>query len=385
MDDREARMALTCVVEPGTSRVTELVAEFGALAVWQGILSSTGNPTLAQRAAVLDLREVADSAARAKISFTCPGEPGWPDQVAELDGCEPVRQLGGAPFGLWHRGEAVLSDVLTRSVAIVGSRAATAYGETAASDIAAGVAGQGMTVVSGGAYGIDAAAHRGALSVEGLTVAVMAGGLDRPYPAGNAALFERIARYGLLVSELPPGQHPTRVRFLARNRLIAAMSPGTVMVEAAVRSGARNTVTWANACHRLVMAVPGPVHSVNSVTPHRLIRDQEAVLVTGSQDVLELLGPVGRPGKALAREHRPLDVLEADELAVYEALPARAALAAGELSLRSSTPLPLTLGILDALEERGLVESTPGGRWRIVPGAAQGRPQLNLTPEETPE
>ena len=147
-------------------------------------------------------------------------------------------------------------------------------------------------MVSGGAYGIDGAAHRGALAAGGGTVAVLAGGVDVPYPRGNAALLERIAEEGLLVSEGPPGAAPTRRAFLIRNRLIAAMSCGTVVVEAALRSGALNTATWANACLRVVMAVPGPITSPLSAGTHRLLRDAEAVLVTGAADVVATLAPL---------------------------------------------------------------------------------------------
>ena len=161
-----------------------------------------------------------------------------------------------------------------------------------AAEIAEGLTDQGWSVVSGGAYGIDGAAHRGALAAGGGTVAVLAGGVDVPYPRGNAALLERIAEEGLLVSEAPPGAAPTRRAFLIRNRLIAAVTTGTVVVEAALRSGALNTATWANGCLRVVMAVPGPVTSPLSAGTHRLLRDAEAVLVTGAADVVATLAPL---------------------------------------------------------------------------------------------
>ena len=202
----------------------------------------------------------------------------------------------------------MLAPLVERSVAVVGSRASTPYGDSVGAELAADLGEADYTVVSGGAFGIDAAAHRGSLASRSPTLAILAGGLDQPYPAGHGSLFERIAERGVLVSELPPGQHPTRTRFLSRNRLIAALTPGTVMVEAAARSGARNTVTWASALHRVVMAVPGPVTSANSVTPHRLIRESEAVLVTRAAEVLELLSPLGRvvprPGRRRASPGR---------------------------------------------------------------------------------
>ena len=150
----------------------------------------------------------------------------------------------------------------------------------------------GATVVSGAAIGIDGAAHRGALAVDGATVAVLACGVDRVYPAAHATLLERIAATGLVVSEYPPGSVPARHRFLVRNRLIAALGAGTVVVEAALRSGAQRTAADTEALGRLVMAVPGPVTSGPSAGCHQLIRDG-ALLVTSADDVLEAVGRLG--------------------------------------------------------------------------------------------
>jgi DNA processing protein len=225
--------------------------------------------------------------------------------------------------------------------------------------------------VSGGAYGIDAAAHRGCLAGRTPTVAVLAGGLDEPYPGGHRPLFERIAEQGVLVSELAPGEHPTRVRFLARNRLIAALTPGTVLVEAAARSGARNTVTWANVLGRVVMAVPGPVTSATSVTPHRLIREAEAVLVCGANDVLELLSPLGRANPRRPGERRPTDELDAVELRIFEAVPGRGSVPAGELALRAGVSLPRCLAVLDQLAEQGYLAQNLIGEWQLPPRGGQ--------------
>ena len=158
-----------------------------------------------------------------------------------------------------------LDELVDRSVAIVGSRASTAYGEHVAGELGHQLAERGWTVVSGGAFGIDAAAHRGALAAEAPTVAVLACGVDRPYPAAHGALLHRIAETGLLVSEWPPGAAPHRHRFLVRNRLIAALTRGTVVVEAAARSGAQATARRARKLGRQVLVVPGPVTSAMSV------------------------------------------------------------------------------------------------------------------------
>ncbi len=281
-----------------------------------------------------------------------------------------MNQLTGEPLGLWVAGGGDLAESAACAVAMVGSRASTAYGDTVAGDLAAELSEAGRAVVSGGAYGIDAAAHRGCLAGRTPTVAVLAGGLDVPYPAGHRPLFDRIAQRGVLVSELAPGENPTRVRFLARNRLIAALAPGTVLVEAAARSGARNTVTWANAMGRVVMAVPGPVTSATSLTPHRLIRDAEAVLVASAADVLELLSPLGRPNPRARGEHRPTDDLPPEMLRLYEAVPARGSAAPGELALRAGLSLPKCLALLDELAELGFVLQNAVGQWQLPPRAA---------------
>jgi DNA processing protein len=155
-----------------------------------------------------------------------------------------------------------------------------------ATQIADGLAGKRCTVISGGGYGIDAAAHTSALAAEGVTVAVLACGPDQVYPSGHQDLLKAIGRNGVIVSEYPPGQRPSRRRFLARNRLIAALSAGTVVVEAAVRSGTMVTARHAQQLERPVMAVPGPVTSVQSSGCHQLIRDGVATCVTSAGEVI---------------------------------------------------------------------------------------------------
>jgi len=241
-----------------------------------------------------------------------------------------------------------------------------------AADFSADLSEAGRTVISGGAYGIDAAAHRGALAGRTPSIAVLACGLDSPYPRGHTRLFERLAESGVLISELPPGEHPTRVRFLARNRLIAAIGAGVIMVEAAVRSGARNTLTWATVLHRVVMAVPGPVTSATSVTPHRLIRDAEAVLVSSAAEVLELLSPLGRATGSRPSEARATDSLSVDELRLFESVPGRGARGADELAVRAGLPMPTCLALLSQLADRGYLRQDTEGRWRLPPRAAAG-------------
>ncbi len=256
----------------------------------RGGAGRTGRP--ARRAGHVEVFERLAEAAAAR--FIVPGDDEWPAGLDDLRHAESIQRRGGEPVGLWLRGPGHLAHLMERSVAIVGSRAATAYGNGIAADLAADLVEQGVTVLSGGAFGIDVAAHRGALAAGGPTVCVLANGVDVAYPPGNASIFDTLAKDQLLVSELPPAAHPTRVRFLARNRLIAAMSRGTVVVEAALRSGARNTAGWALGCGRPLMAVPGPVYSRASTAPHLMIRNGQAVLVTSAAEVLELISEMGQ-------------------------------------------------------------------------------------------
>ena len=226
-----------------------------------------------------------DQFRREGIRLICPGDSEWPTQLDTLG--------VGRPYALWLRGEADLRYCCLQSVSIVGARAASAYGLHVGTEMAAALAARGWTVVSGAAYGIDACAHQGALAADGVTIAVLACGVDHAYPAGHYDLLASIAAQGVLVSEWPPGRTPNRLRFLIRNRVIAALTRGTVVVEAGLRSGALNTARHARDLHRPVMAVPGPVTSEVSAGCHKIIREWGGVCVTGAQDVLEILTPLG--------------------------------------------------------------------------------------------
>ncbi|MGC2977101.1 DNA-processing protein DprA [Brevibacterium sp. FAM 25378] len=222
-----------------------------------------------------------DKIARIGGRLVIPDDDEWPRMLDDLG--------PAAPLGLWVRGAASLRTVLARAVAVVGARAASNYGTKCASDLAWDLAAHGITVVSGGAFGIDAAAHRAAIAREAPTVAFMAGGVDRFYPAANAELFEQILTTGAIVSETAPGMTPMRHRFLLRNRLIAASAQVSVIVEAGWRSGALNTARHALELSRKVAAYPGSVYSASSTGAHRLVREHEAELVTCSDDVIALI------------------------------------------------------------------------------------------------
>jgi DNA processing protein len=268
-------------------------------------------------------------------------------------------------LGLWVRGPVRL-DRLEGSVAVVGSRSATTYGVDVAADIASVVARSGRTVVSGAAFGIDLAAHRGALAARGQTIAVLACGADRIYPAAHRQLFDFLAAEGAIVSEAPPGWAPTRIRFLARNRLIAALSCGTVVVEAAVRSGALNTANWAGRLNRHLLGVPGPVTSAPSQGVHQLIRDGAAGLVTSGSDVLEAVGAIGEHLLEPPRgaEH-PRDGLNTRQKQVLDAVPVVTSAGSDSIARAAGLALVEVRSTLTALEGRGLVECTPNG-WRLA-------------------
>jgi DNA processing protein len=366
--DRRARMLLGSAMDAGDPAVADLVQNLGADGAWAKITEGALGAPAAERAALLSLDGLERAAKAAAMRFVVPGDDEWPDGLDDLRHAEHVQRRGGEPLGLWLRGPGHLAHLIQPSVAIVGSRAATPYGNGIATDLAADLVEQGVTVLSGGAFGIDVAAHRGALAAGGPTVCVLANGVDVAYPPAHAALFETLAKDQLLVSELPPGAHPTRVRFLSRNRLIAAMSQGTVVVEAALRSGARNTASWALGCGRPLMAVPGSVYSRSSTATHLMIRNGQAVLVTSAAEVLELISDMGQAMLPLAHgQSRPTDALTETQLAVFEAIPARRRASVGDIALGAGVSVPACLGALTALESAGLVEGDERG-WLVAVG-----------------
>lgn len=295
-----------------------------------------------------------------------PDDDEWPALALASFGGTPLRDVsqGHPPLALWAIGPLRIDEVAERAAAIVGTRACTAYGEHVAAELSAGLAERDVTVVSGGAYGIDGAAHRAALAADGATVAVLACGLDVLYPAGHSALLHRVAQNGLLVSEYPPGVRPARHRFLTRNRLVAALSGATVVVEAGIRSGAASTAAWARALGRVVCAVPGPVTSSESVGCHVLVRSG-AELVSRAEEIVEL---VGRAGEFAADQPRPADLLDEltdTERRVYEALPGRGARTPDQIAVSAGLPAAGVLGPLAMLEIAGLVRRDEG-KWCLA-------------------
>ncbi len=373
-DDRLARLALSRLGEPGDLRIAGLVAELGAVRLHEllaadrdvrGVLTD-----VAGRIEVTDAARDLDRADRLGIRWLVPGDPEWPACLDDLDTAEPLQGLGRAPLGLWVRGPLRLTE-LPAAVAVVGSRSATTYGTEVAGELAAGLARSGSAVVSGAAFGIDQAAHRGALAGDGPTVAVLACGVDRAYPAAHHRLLDHLARHGAIVSELAPGCAPTRLRFLARNRVIAALSRGTVVVEAAVRSGALNTASWTSRLNRPLMGVPGPVTSAPSEGVHQLIRCGAATLVSRADDVLELTGQMGEHlTEAPRAPARARDRLTRRQQQVLEAVPMVRPAPSDSIARTAGLGVVEVRSALEALARRELVVPTDTG-WRLADGAGR--------------
>ncbi|MBE6481192.1 MAG: DNA-processing protein DprA [Actinomyces ruminicola] len=335
----------------------------------------------------LDIRRELDILERLGGSLLIPTDPWWPPGLNDLERPPHCLWVRGDPALLAARSSAESGGSETNlaaprmredlvpagpgagyGLALVGARASTDYGEHVTFEMASGLAAKGVVVISGGAFGIDAAAHRGALRT-GATISVSAGGVDRLYPAGNADVLEEVIANGALVAEVPPGCQPGRHRFLTRNRLIAAMSEATVVVEAAWRSGALSTAHHALELGRPVGAVPGPVTSMASVGCHRLLR-QGAVCVTDADEALELVTPLGATDPDAAKAADPvnavsglLDGLDGPTAAVLDALPVRADAGVESIARAAGLSEQEAIAALGLLELTGRVERR-GAAWR---------------------
>jgi len=366
---------LSRVVEPPCTELAALVGRVGPIEAAERVRRGQVEENLARstkaRREIDRAGQDLELLARRGGRLVTAGDDEWPALAFAAFGGAPVatKPQGAPPLVLWVLGPAGLDDVAQRSAAVVGTRAATSYGEHVAADLAVGLAERDVAVISGGAYGIDGSAHRAALSVDGRTVAVLAAGLDIPYPAGHSALLQRIAIDGLLVTEYPPGMRPARHRFLTRNRLVAALGGAVVVVEAGLRSGAANTAAWARALGRVVGAVPGPVTSSASSGCHALLRSG-AEVITRAEDVVELVGRIGELASEQTRPVGPLDELSEQERRVYEALPGRGTATVDEIAVAAAVDPARILASLAMLELAGVAERRDGC-WRIV---RSGRP-----------
>ncbi|MGP3954740.1 DNA-processing protein DprA [Nonomuraea sp. 3N208] len=373
----EARAALMRAADVGDPIMGRLVAQYGAAGAVESIRARTlpadftVQEAQQERPADLTVRLNAwharlaaanptadlETGKKAGARLIIPGSPEWPTQLDQLG---PSR-----PLGLWLHGTADLRFSCLKSVAVVGARSATAYGVHIAAEFGVGLGESGWTVVSGGAFGVDAAAHRGALVADSPTVVVLACGVDICYPTSHDTLFAAVRDQGVVVSECPPGVHPTRARFLIRNRLIAALSRGTVVVEAALRSGALNTAAHTLTLNRHLAAVPGPVTSRMSAGCHRLLRERKAVCVTSAEEMIELVGVIGDD---LAPQTRapavPRDELNEPTRRVLDAIPTRGGAGPASIAVAAGLGLDATMSALGGLAAAGYIERSPDG-WRL--------------------
>jgi DNA processing protein len=398
-----ARAYLSRVAEPACVPLWDFVRQVGPVDAVLDIRRRTAPDDVLRateaRHAWADPEADLAAAERRGIRLVAPESPDWPhfalasleragerrlielrtpssDTRLERDPDEPV-----PPLALWVRGGGDLAGLAVRSVGIVGARSATSYGERIADDFAAALAGRGFGVVSGGAYGIDAAAHRGALGASGSTYLVSAGGLDKAYPPSHTRLFEQCAASGLLISESPPGAAPQRRRFLSRNRLIAAFSTGSVVVEASSRSGAANTAKHCLRLDRPLMVVPGPVTSAMSAGCHALLQRHEGLvrLVTCVPDILEHIGSLSdltldRAGEANFADRRAglVDGLDRTARAVLDSFPARGVVNVDDVVTVAALPVGDVLQALSVLEAGALVQRDGSGFRLRRPERARG-------------
>jgi DNA processing protein len=379
-EESYARAALTYLAEPADRWLNGLILLHGATRTLEAIRSgrlpdASGGaevPRLMERAMerwrvrLDELPTPGDVIAfrRSGIRLVCPGDPEWPEQLADLGDEQP--------YALWLRGRADLRF----------------NGSYVAAEFAASVAARGWAVISGGAFGVDASAHRGALGADGVTVAVLACGVDVPYPVGHTELLEAVAGQGVIVSEWPPGRIVSRLRFLVRNRVIAALATGTLVVEAGERSGAINTARHARDLGRRLMAVPGPVTSDQSAGCHHIIRDWQGMLVTSAVDVIEHLSPVGEPqallpaaalaestparslaqsspaSRRLAGPALDRDDLDLESAQVLDAMPGRGGMGTTRIAQRAGMAPDTVVRCLGRLASAGFIERWEQG-WRL--------------------
>ena len=374
-DEALARAAWSVITEPGDGTAGALIETLGAAAALSAALGDVRRPrmeaaaidalggaggakALAQararwqpRARIDSIRTSLAAASEIGARLLLPGAEHWPTDLDDLGVHAPVL--------LWVRGDPACLAVRP-STALVGARASSSYGETVTADLAGDLAHGGVLIVSGGAYGIDGAAHRAALGVGGQTVAFLAGGIDRAYPVGHHQLFEHIARSGAVATEVPCGTSPSKWRFLARNRLIAALGMATVVVEAGRRSGSLNTAGHAAALGRPLGAVPGPVTSAASAGCHRLLREYDARCVTTAAEVRELWG------EDLPFDGPTEDRVDPDTTRLLDALSTRTAIAPQEVARRSGLAVDRVQGLLGMLELEGTASRRDGGWLRRI-------------------
>ncbi|MFV0461925.1 MAG: DNA-processing protein DprA [Nostocoides sp.] len=368
--ERAARIVWSSVLEPvarddpreqrGERAVLAHIATVGHLRALRDLQRgalATATPAHAARAAEIDPGRQEEIAVRLGARILTPEDEEWPTRLDELE---------HPPHCLWVRGQAHVASSLERSVSIVGARAASPYGVDQGRSLAFGLAERGFAIVSGGAFGIDRAAHDGTLAAGGTTMALLACGIDRAYPASHASLFDQIAEDGAVITELPPGAAPLRQRFLARNRMIAAATRGTLVVQAGLRSGSLNTARWARDLNRVIAAVPGPVTLPLSAGCHGIIRDAGAILVGTVDEAADAFGDFGTDAAAGAHIRQVDEDWNEAERLVYAHVPVRRPEPVDGLVAVTGLPATSVLAALARLHGDGVVVRHDSG-WRKTP------------------
>lgn len=360
MTDDDALFALAHIAEPADVGVGQLVDHVGAVGAIERIARGAAPrgraAILGERLRRFDADRERARAEQLGVHVVVRNSSEWPTQLDDL--------RDRRPYALWVLGAADLRLTALRSVSVVGTRSSTPYGEHVTREWCGAFVDHGLTVVSGGAFGIDAAAHRAVLANAGMTICVLAGGVDMPYPRAHEALIGRIADEGLVISESPLGESVRRQRFLTRNRLIAALSRGTVIVESALRSGTSSTAVAAAELNRPVFAVPGPITSPTSAGCHQMLAAGLAVLVDRPRPVIDTV--LARTTiEQIESPRDPRDDLSGTQASVLDAMPSRGVIDASELAVRAGVQLPAALAALGQLEGHGFVRLESGG-WKLA-------------------
>jgi DNA processing protein len=287
--ETDAHLVLSWISDISDQKTNKFLSQNGSIATIAQISgkkpeNNAEKRRLARLSALTHIDYLKELLAKETINYISPLDPQWPNQLSDLGSY--------TPFGLFTKGDETL--LLNESISIVGTRKSTVYGNTIAAEFAFDLATIGFNIVSGGATGIDTSSHHGALNAQGKTICVQANGLSKLYPSKNDFLFQKINNVGLIISEYPPGRNPVKNYFLDRNRIIAALSKSTIVVEAAEISGALSTARHALRMQRLVMAVPGSINSLTSEGTNALIRNREAESVANLEQILELVLPLGQ-------------------------------------------------------------------------------------------
>lgn len=366
-DELRAWAYLASVAEPPCAPLGGLIARVGVLEAASAVRRRTMPHGFGAVLGATEARYRIDSAAtdldlahRIGARLVTPEHEEWPAWSLLPLGRADTAARGGEPLALWARGPGRIDETASSSIALVGARASTAYGDNVTATMSAGLVDKGWAVTSGAAFGIDVAAHRGALAAGGTTMAVLACGIDRDYPTAHSVILGEIARTGLVITEYPPGSTVARRRFLTRNRLVAALSEAVIVVEAGIRSGAASTAAWARKLDRPVGAVPGPVTSAMSVGCHRLIADDQATLVTDADSVITLVRPDGGADPGRGRDSA-IDLLTDEQKRVHDAIPGRGSVTVADVSFVSGLEIPIVRRALAVLEVGGHIVGDGNG------------------------